>query len=114
MPILSLAGAGRRSRRGESRSLQGPSGQVEATNIHLSSEEIIPYATELGSQQSSDFLLGFGIVGDASAEELKNATMIAWRRTMTFVRIMRYLRGPSDQVERIAMNEFDHSPANHP
>jgi hypothetical protein len=83
-----------------------PSDQVEATETHLSSEEIIRYATELGSQQSGDFLLGFGIVGDASDEQLKNATMVAWRRTMALHRIMRYLRGPSDRIERIITNEF--------
>ncbi len=83
---------------------------LDEDDTGLSHEVIVQYATELGSQQSGDFLLGFGIVGDANDNQLKDATMVAWRRTMSLDRIMGYLRGPSSKVERIVMNEQDLTP----
>jgi hypothetical protein len=77
---------------------------LDEEDTSLSHEAIVQYAMKLGSQQSGDFLLGFGIVGDASDEQLKDATMVAWRRTMSLDRLMHYLRGPSCEVGRIVMN----------
>jgi hypothetical protein len=68
-------------------------------------EQIVRYATELGAQQSGDFLLGSDIVGDSSDEHLKNATMIAWRRATCLGRVMTYLRGPADRIEQLVEAE---------
>jgi hypothetical protein len=84
-----------------------PPPDLDEDDDGLPHEAIVQYATEIGSQQSGDFLLGFGIVGDANDTQLKDATMVAWRRTMCLDRIMRYLRGSSSNVERILMNERD-------